>query len=255
MRLTLVQSDIVWESAAASLSRLDALLAKVETDLIVLPEMFSTGFSMKASAIAEPEDGPSFRWMLQKSAALKAVLIGSVPTKTTEGKAVNRLYVTFPDGRHLHYDKKHLFTLAKEHEHYEPGTQKLQFEWLGWRIFPLVCYDLRFPVWARNTAQAPYDLLIYIANWPKQRRLHWSALLQARAIENQAVCAGVNRVGEDGNGHHYSGDSCLIAASGEKLWEHSDTESVFTTTLNKADLLELRQRLPFLNDADSFTLI
>ena len=191
--------------------------------------------------------------MREQAAVLGAALCGSFICSDA-GKYYNRLVWMYPDGRMATYDKRHLFGLAGEHETYTAGAERLRVEWLGWRICPLICYDLRFPVWSRNRAEQPYDLLVYIANWPSRRAHHWRSLLLARAIENQACVAGVNMAGTDGNGYEYSGDSALIDYSGQTLCCISGAEGVFTTKLSLENMQHYRQQLPFLQDADRFDI-
>jgi predicted amidohydrolase len=226
--------------------------AAPKTDLIILPEMFTTGFSMSAPELAEETEGETLRWMQAQAKRHQAVLTGSVIVKEADAY-FNRLLWVRPDGSYKKYDKRHLFRMAKEHHTYTPGTERLVVELNGWRICPLVCYDLRFPVWSRNQENA-YDLLLYVANWPKARNHAWSTLLQARAIENLAYVAGVNRIGTDGNNHPYSGDSAIISPKGIKLLETSEVEGIHTLTLNKQELIDFREAFPAHLDADAFML-
>lgn len=249
LRITTVQSTLHWEDRSANLHMFDekTRMLKGRTDLIVLPEMFTTGFSMNAAAVAEKMDGPAVRWMRAKSAQLGAVVAGSLIIEEG-GRFFNRLIWMRPDGKLLHYDKRHLFTLAKEHETYMAGRDKLIAEWRGWKICPLICYDLRFPVWSRNAED--YDLLLYVANWPEKRSYHWRQLLIARAIENQAYTVGVNRVGEDGKGLGYTGDTSVIDYSGKVVYCVSGAEDVFTCLLSKEKMSGYREKLNFLGDRD-----
>ena len=258
LTVSLVQTTLHWHDPAANRAALAELLADALpgpgiTDLIVLPEMFTTGFSMEAGAQAEPYPGPTLAWMQAQAARYDAVVTGSVLTRAGEAH-YNRLLWVRPDGSHSTYDKRHLFRLAGEHEVYTPGRCRLLEEWRGWRIRPLVCYDLRFPVWSRNTAHQPYDLLLYVANWPQARAEIWRTLLRARAIENMAYTVGVNRLGTDGVGHDYPGQSALLDTQGDYLAQAGNLQTVLTHRLRAAPLLELRQQLPFLLDADAFTL-
>ncbi|MFD1468962.1 amidohydrolase [Hymenobacter caeli] len=256
LTLTLVQADLHWHDAAANRAQFDALLAAhaQPTDLIVLPEMFTTGFSMDAAGQAETMDGPTVAWLRATAARHDAVVTGSVIIREG-GHYYNRLLWARPDGTLAHYDKRHLFTFAGEHRTYTAGRGGPPVEaWRGWRICPLVCYDLRFPVWSRNPAAAPYDLLLYVANWPAVRRGPWQVLLQARALENLACVAGVNRVGTDGSGHAYAGDSALLDARGQYLAEAGDAVGCFTRTLSWADLQDFRAKFPALQDGDAFAL-
>lgn len=254
LRITIIQTALHWQDATANRNMFSEKLAVAApaTDLIVLPEMFTTGFSMDAAGLAEHAEGPTLQWMQEEAARYSAVLTGSVMVKEG-GNYYNRLYWVRPDGSYEHYDKRHLFRMAQEHHSYTPGKEKLLVEWKGWNICPLVCYDLRFPVWSRNVG-SQYDLLLYVANWPKPRANAWSTLLQARAIENLSYVVGVNRVGTDGNGHPYTGDSAIIHPKGHKLLETTETEGIHTITLSKQELTEFREAFPAHLDADNFTL-
>lgn len=269
MRISIVQASLHWENAAANRRMFSEKIAPLRglTDLVILPEMFTTGFSMNAAALAESMDGPTVEWMAGTAQTLETAVTGSFICRE-HGRFYNRLLWVFPDGNIRQYDKKHLFTLAEEDRHYTSGRERITVEWKDWRICPLICYDLRFPVWSRNAYRGGpsdgrrgsrdegfYDLLIYVANWPNRRNHHWKSLLNARAIENQAFVAGVNMVGKDGNGFEYSGDSCLIDFSGQNICQISGHEGVFTAELSLAELREYRERLPFLHDADTFQLL
>jgi omega-amidase len=258
LTVSLVQTSLHWHDPAANRTQLTDLLASTLpgpglTDLIVLPEMFTTGFSMEAAAQAEPYPGPTLAWLQQEAARYNAVVTGSVLT-LEDGSYYNRLLWVRPDGSHSTYDKRHLFRLAGEHEVYTPGTGRLLEEWRGWHIRPLICYDLRFPVWSRNSQHEPYDLLLYVANWPRPRVEIWRTLLRARAIENLAYTVGVNRLGTDGAGQEYSGQSALLDIHGEYLAQAGNMQTVLTHTLRAAPLLEFREKAPFLLDADDFEL-
>jgi predicted amidohydrolase len=211
--------------------------------------MFTTGFSMAASELAEAhDDSPTLEWMREQAAKLDAAITGSVII-SDEGRYFNRLYWVEPAGRVLHYDKKYRFTLAGEHRHYAAGSERLLVDYRGWRICPLICYDLRFPEWSRNDPADPFDLLIYVASWPRPRAHDWRTLLAARAIENQCYVAGVNRVGEDGNGLSYRGDSCLIdPGPAGVVATVAEVASVVTASIDRERLLALRRLLPFLQD-------
>ena len=252
LRISTVQTHLIWENRKANLSRFDQLLQPLAdmTDLVVLPEMFTTGFSMKAAALAEPMDGPSVEWMARQAEKLRAVVTGSLIISEKK-HYYNRLVWMHPNGQCEYYDKRHLFTLAKEQESYTAGTQKLIVDYKGWKICPLVCYDLRFPAWSRNLED--YDLLIYVANWPTPRRHHWQSLLVARAIENQCYVVGVNREGTDENGWNFSGDTAIIDYGGNHRYQVADTEAVFTSTLSLEEQQNFRQRFQFLPDRDDFT--
>jgi predicted amidohydrolase len=253
LRISVVQTSLHWENREANLEmfsdKIDAI--KEETDLILLPEMFSTSFSMSAEKLAETMDGEVIQWMKETSAKKNAVVCGSLMMKDG-GKFYNRLIWMQPDGNLQYYDKRHLFGLGEEHNHYSSGNKKILVELKGWKILPLVCYDLRFPVWARNVDH--YDLLLYVANWPERRVNAWKTLLEARAIENQCYVAGVNRVGNDGHGIHHTGESSVIDPRGEILWRETERECIHTCTLSYHHLNHIRESLPFLKDADQFEI-
>lgn len=254
LKITLVQSEIIWEDPAANLAHYGEVLDRMvePTDLIILPEMFTTGFTMDPQPYAETMDGLSIRWMAAQADRWKAAVTGSLIIKE-DGKYFNRLIWMEPGGKYQTYDKRHLFAMAGEHEEYEAGTERLIIDYNGWRICPMICYDLRFPVWARN--DDAYDLLIYTANWPNKRAYDWMTLLRARAIENQCYVAAVNRVGTDANGHEYNGDSCVIDPGWRHvLWHAEKEEAVQTVALTAEHLMEVRSRLPFLQDRDQFTI-
>ena len=259
LRISLVQGDTLWHDPAGNREHYGELVAPLRgiTDLVMLPETFTSGFSNDAIDQAEGMDGPTVRWMLDQAAALDAVVTGSVQLREG-GHVYNRMLWARPDGRLDHYDKRHLFTYAREHERYAPGRERLVVELKGWRVNPLVCYDLRFPVFARNTLDADgrpaFDLQLYVANWPAARAYAWKTLLRARAIENLCYVAGLNRVGRDGNGLAYCGDSAVIDFLGVPLSECTDVEVVSTTTLLAAELAAHRERFPALRDGDAFTL-
>ena len=259
LTVSLVQVDLHWHDPAANRAQLTNLLASALpgpglTDLIVLPEMFTTGFSMAAATQAEAYPGPTLAWLRAQAAHYDAVVTGSVLTQVGEAYH-NRLLWVRPDGTHSCYDKRHLFRLAGEHEVYTAGTGQLTEEWRGWRIRPLICYDLRFPVWSRNNPREPYDLLLYVANWPQARAEIWKALLRARAIENMAYALGVNRLGIDGLGHGYAGDSALLDMHGDYVAQAGNLQTVLTHTLQAAPLRAYREQMPFLEDADEFSMI
>lgn len=258
LNVTLVQADLAWHDPQSNRRRLQERLAALAgaTDLIVLPEMFTTGFTMEAESVAEVADGPSVAWLRAQAAQLGAAITGSIATKDGDSY-YNRLIWVRPDGTHESYDKRHLFRMAHEHDHYSAGTGRPIIALKGWKILPLVCYDLRFPVWSRNQigGEAGYDVLLYVANWPARRRHAWQTLLQARAIENLSYCIGVNRVGRDGAGIDYAGDSAAIDYLGQPMTAPSQQEFVATATLDKAALDTFRARFPAHLDADRFRLI
>jgi omega-amidase len=254
LRISIIQSNLHWHNAEANRSMFSEKLTEAapKSDLIILPEMFTTGFSMSAPELAEDPEGPTLNWMIQEAKKYQAILTGSIIVKEND-KYYNRLYWVRPDSSYLTYDKRHLFRMAKENHTYTAGKEKLIITLKGWNICPLICYDLRFPVWSRNTENA-YDLLLYVANWPKARSQAWRILLQARAIENLAFVAGVNRVGIDGNGHPYSGDSAIIHPKGHHLLETKESEGIHTITLNKKELDNFRTAFPAHLDSDTFSL-
>ena len=253
LRITTVQSALHWEDRGANLAMFSEKLAELagRTDLVVLPEMFTTGFSMNAPSLAEPMDGPTMQWLDAQAKAVGAVITGSFIV-VEHGRYYNRLVWMRPNGYFETYDKRHCFTLAGEHETYTAGNTKRIVELNGWKICLLICYDLRFPVWSRNTDG--YDLLVFVANWPETRSHHWSQLLIARAIENQAYAIGVNRTGTDAKGHTYSGDTAVIDYSGRTQYRVSGTEAVFTVNLSLEGLRAYREKLPFLADRDNFKI-
>lgn len=261
LRISLVQGDTRWHDPEGNREYYGALVARLAgtTDLVILPETFTSGFSNDALERAETMDGPTVAWMREQAAAVDAAITGSLQLRVGD-RVFNRLLWVTPDGNISHYDKRHLFRFAGEHERYAPGRDRLVLEWRGWRICPLVCYDLRFPVFARNRygverpGGADFDLQIYVANWPAARDHAWKTLLRARAIENLCYVAGVNRVGRDGNEIDYLGGSMVLDYLGQPLNECGESEVVATSTLLVADLAAHRERFPALLDADGFEL-
>ncbi|TKR34208.1 amidohydrolase [Luteimonas gilva] len=261
LRISLVQGATRWHDPAGNRDYYADLIAPLHgtTDLVLLPETFTSGFSNEAIGQAETMDGPTVAWIKAQAKKLDAAVAGSVQLRTPQG-VFNRLLWATPDGGLKHYDKRHLFRYAKEHERYAGGRERLTVEWKGWRICPLVCYDLRFPVFSRNRYDVErkggldYDLLLYVANWPSARAYPWKTLLRARAIENLCYVAGLNRVGTDGNGLHYSGDSAVIDFLGHPVSECTDEEVVVTTTLLADELAAHRERFPAMLDGDAFTI-
>lgn len=253
LKLTLVQTPLRWENPEANRHFFTEQLEHLsDTDLIILPEMFTTGFSMAPRAKAEEAAGKTQDWMQELAARHDCAVTGSVMTRQN-GQFFNRLLWVEPSGRVLSYDKKHLFTMAEETRHYTGGKERLIVNWKDWKICPMICYDLRFPVWSRNTALA-YDLLLYVANWPAVRTRAWESLLPARAIENSAYVAGVNRVGKDGNQIDYVGQSAVFDPRGEALVKLGNHQQVTTIKLDKADLEAYRKKFPVHLDADPFEL-
>jgi omega-amidase len=256
LRVSLIQQSLAWQNAAANRDHFDALLTPLgnNTDVIVLPEMFPTGFSMDVEKLAEPPNGPTSKWLEAKARELNCAITGSLIVKDADCY-YNRLLWAAPDGEVYHYDKRHLFRMAKEHNHFTPGGRNaLSVQWRSFHICPLVCYDLRFPVYSRRRPELEYDVLIYVASWPAARRHAWRTLLKARAIENQAFVVGVNRIGTDGNGVGYCGDSVVHDYLGEPVAELTNESAVTTVELDGDGLKGFRERFPAHLDADRFTL-
>lgn len=285
LSVTLIQTDLYWENPTANLANLEEKIALIstQTDLIILPEMFNSGFTMNAKSVAEPMNFTTFKWLRQQAKKANAVVTGSFIVK--EGtQFFNRLIWMRPDGTFEKYDKRHLFRMGNEHLTFTAGTERIIVELKGWKICPLICYDLRFPVWSRQVrshegTKAPsdvefnnvlniepqtsniehqksntYDLLIYVANWPSTRSQVWDILLQARALENQSYCIGVNRVGKDGMGLNYSGNSAIVDFKGNPNFYQQDTEVIHSQTLNYQELIDFRTKFPAYLDADNFTI-
>lgn len=252
LTLTLVQTELAWEAPADNRQHIEVLLAQHprRSDLVVLPEMFTTGFSMNALANAEEPGGETEQWMQALARERDCAVTGSIAVKA-DGGVFNRMLFATPEKVTV-YDKRHLFRMAGEHKRYAAGEERVIVAWRGWRILLQVCYDLRFPVFSRN--REDYDLALYVANWPAARRLHWRALLLARAIENQACVAGVNRIGSDARGLDYSGDSLAIAGDGEILADLENDNGAVSLVLSGAALEDYRERFPCHLDADAFTL-
>lgn len=279
LTITLIQTQLFWEDKQANLKMLEEKINSISqrTEIIVLPEMFSTGFTMNAKIMAETMDGPAVEWMRKIATQKKVVLTGSLIikdiTSPLSGASVdeayyNRLIWMLPNGTYGIYNKRHLFAYASEDEHYDAGEKRLIASVNDWKINLQVCYDLRFPVWARQAPSLPppsgeemlpggeteYDVLVYVANWPERRSHAWKTLLQARAIENQCYVIGVNRVGNDGNTIYHSGDSMVVDPLGEVLYHKKDEEDICTITLDKNHLNTVREKFPFWKDADFFKI-
>lgn len=301
LTITIIQTNLHWEDKPANLKMLEEKIMgiKEKTEIVVLPEMFNTGFTMQPEKLAETMEGETVAWMKRVAMEKRVVLVGSVAVKTEErmetglsertetgisertetvSSYTNRLLWMLPNGQYGYYDKRHLFAFAGEDEHYTAGNKRLIASVKGWKINLQVCYDLRFPVWARNRSFAPsyataaegtqddkassadisnqpeYDVLVYVANWPERRSHAWKTLLQARAIENQCYVVGVNRVGNDGNNIYHSGDSMIVDPLGEVLYTKKDEEDIHTITIDKAQLDTVREKLPFLKDGDGFSI-
>lgn len=252
LNIAIFQLDLVWENPAANRAKIDEWLRKIELniDVVFLPEMFTTGFSMNVSELAESMDGETLQWMKYRCSQHQFAICGSLIIQEN-GKFYNRLVFVEPSGEVRFYNKRHLFTMGNEESHFQKGTERLVVQYKGWRICPLICYDLRFPVWSRN--RNDYDLLVYSANWPQNRNDVWNALLKARSIENQCYVVGVNRVGLDGHGIDYTGDSQVFSSKGKELAKSlSENEEILTTSLSFQEMTEFRRRFPVLNDADVF---
>jgi omega-amidase len=253
MKVALIQTELIWEQAEDNRTRLSEKIEAIgqPVDIIVLPEMFTTGFTMNPVAVAESIDGPTVSWMKLTAEKSGSAICGSIII-SEEGHFYNRLLFVLPSGAVYQYDKRHLFTLAGEDQIYTAGKNKLIVEYKGFRICPLVCYDLRFPVFSRNLED--YDLLLYVANWPEPRINAWDALLRARAMENMSFVVGVNRVGSDKNGHQYPGHSAAVDYLGNYIIEPLGGEGVFIAHLDRDAMIEARQKFGFLNDRDHFTV-
>lgn len=254
LTITIIQSHLQWENPIANRLNFSEKIQSISenTDLVVLPEMFTTGFSMQATTLAEEPQGETLNWMISEAKKHTIAITGSIIVREEE-RFYNRLYFVFPTGDFKHYDKRHTFTLAGEHLTYTAGKEQLVVDYKGWKIFPLICYDLRFPVWARNSQE--YDLVLYVANWPVKRITAWDTLLKARAIENMSYCVGVNRVGLDGKGHEYNGHSAVFDVLGQQIsTKNFEKEFVETVSLSKEYLNDQRQKLQFLKDRDAYQI-
>jgi predicted amidohydrolase len=260
LKITPIQSDLHWEDTEANLAMFEEKIWQIgnTTDVIVLPEMFTTGFTMAASKLSEHMNMRTFKWMKQMADQTGALILGSY-IATVHERHFNRLLWMEPGGHFKTYDKRHLFRMANEHKVYTPGESLLIAPWKGWKICPLICYDLRFPVWSRNkwdaqTRKLNYDVLVYVANWPTTRIDAWNTLLKARAIENLSYVVGVNRIGQDGNGIEYNGNSSIISPKGEYIYTNEGTESMRTIELSSNSLEAFRDRFPAYQDADGFDI-
>ena len=256
LKITLIQSNLHWEDKEKNLQMFSEKISSIreETDIIVLPEMFSTGFTMNAGSMAEKMNGITVNWMKEISEIKNCVVTGSLIIEE-DGKYFNRLIWMQPDGLDF-YDKRHLFSYAGEDKTYNQGKNKIVKTVKGWKVMPLVCYDLRFPVWSRRSKQNDYDLLIYVANWPEKRVFAWQQLLIARAIENQCYVAGLNRTGNDGNDFYHSGESAVLNFLGENVLKmNANEEFVHTAILSKDDLENFRKQFAFFQDGDEFNIV
>ena len=269
LTISTIQTTLHWENKEANRQMLEQKISSIrdKTEIVILPEMFSTGFSMKPAALAETMEGETVQWMKKIASEKKIILTGSIIVEENENY-FNRLIWMLPNGKYGYYDKRHRFAFAGEDQYYTAGNKRLIASVKGWKINLQVCYDLRFPVWARQTspsnslskgegeiATPEYDVLIYVANWPERRNTAWKTLLQVRAIENQSYVVGVNRVGKDGNDIYHSGDSMIIDPLGEILYQKKDEEDIFTISLNKEHLQNVREKFPFWKDADEFQIM
>jgi predicted amidohydrolase len=256
LNITIIQTHLYWEDAESNLKHFDSKINNIiiPTDIIVLPEMFTTGFTMNPKQFAEEHGGKGLRWMIEKAKQKNCVLVGSISVKD-KGQFYNRLYWVKPDGSFQFYDKRHLFKMGNEDQFYTAGPEKLIFDYKGWKICPLICYDLRFPVWSKNQKENSYDVLIYVANWPEVRAYPWKQLLIARAIENQSYVVGLNRIGNDGNGVSHSGDSAVINPRGElmsTIQSHEDKAETLSLSYNYLE--DFRSKFPVLLDGDEFEI-
>ena len=253
LKIAAIQTNLTWENSHVNLASFQTKIDLLdEVDLIVLPEMFSTGFTMQPTLVAETMDGNTVQWMITIATSKNVAIVGSIVIEENQ-QYYNRVIFVHANGKIETYDKRHSFSLAGEHKVYTSGEKRLIVNLKGWRICPLICYDLRFPVWSRNTDD--YDLLIYMANWPKPRIFAWDTLLKARAIENMSYCVGVNRVGEDENGYQYNGHTAVYDYLGADVATTIDgEEEVLQFTLTKSFQNETRKKLNFLNDRDHFTI-
>jgi predicted amidohydrolase len=250
LKVTIIQTALFWEDADANLTMFDKKIDNIadETDLIVLPEMFTTGFSMNAQNLAQDMNGRTVDWVKKKAADKRCDMTGSVII-WENGKYYNRLLWAKPDGSLFCYDKRHLFRMTGEEKIYSAGDKNITVDLNGWRIRPFICYDLRFPCWTRNFNNS-YDVAIFVANWPQKRSYHWKTLLLARAMENQCYVIGLNRVGEDGNGYYHSGDSSVIDPAGNIIFQRQDEEIIFNASISHSLLTDYRKAFPAWMDAD-----
>ncbi|MBD1429245.1 MULTISPECIES: amidohydrolase [Sphingobacterium] len=260
IKITIFQAYLFWENVEKNLQNLSLRLSSLreKTDLIILPEMFNTGFTTNVEKCAEAMDGMTMRWLYETAKKFECVVAGTLIIQEN-GNYYNRFVWMSADGSYVHYDKRHLFGMSKENQPSEKdfftaGKSRIMLQLKGWKICPMICYDLRFPVWSRN-AENGYDLLVYTASWPDKRSSHWRALIPARAIENQAYVIGVNRVGHDGNEVYYSGGSMCISPLGDVVYYKPEDEDLYTFTLNPQDLQKARENFPFLQDGDKFSIL
>ena len=254
LTISLIQTDLIWENPEANRSHFEEKINSLQTttDLVILPEMFTTGFTMNAKQLAEKTNGKTVSWMQHIAKEKQIAITGSLIIKEN-GNFYNRLVFVHPSGKTKYYNKRHSFTLAKEDETYTSGSKKLIIDYKGWKICPLICYDLRFPVWSRNTEN--YDLLLYVASWPEKRIYAWDSLLKARAIENMSYTIGVNRIGKDANDFNYNGHSIILDSLGENISEeNNEQDAIISFTIDKSKQNSIRHKLSFLNDMGSFEI-
>ena len=256
LRFTLIQSDLHWEKIAKNISMFEAKINAISEplEIVVLPEMFTTGFSLTPTFLAEEMNGDTIAWMTKMAKEKRIILTGSVMMKENS-QFFNRLIWMQPDGEFGYYDKRHLFSYGGEDRQFSSGSKRFIAQVKGWKICTMVCYDLRFPVWNRMSNEAEYDVLLYVANWPKRRIDAWKTLLKARAIENQCYVVAVNRVGTDGMHLSYNGESCVINPLGEVLYSKADAEDIFTIDLDKELIQQTRTTFPFQKDKDAFVIM
>ncbi|MEO8961972.1 MAG: nitrilase family protein [Ginsengibacter sp.] len=258
LTFTLIQTDLFWENKKANMQMLQHKIESIKekTEVVILPEMFTTGFSMKPELLGEKMDGETIDWMRRVASAKKIILTGSIIIEQ-KGQYYNRLIWMLPNGDYGFYDKRHLFAYGNEHEHYTAGDKKLIASVKGWKINLQICYDLRFPVWSRQTTggiEDKYEILINVANWPEKRSIAWNTLLRARAIENQCFVVGLNRTGVDGNKIFYDGQSSIIDPLGGIIYSKNTDEDIYTCTLLREKIIESRTQFPFWRDADKFII-
>lgn len=253
LNISLVQTALVWQQARANCEHIQQMLTdnEAETDLIILPEMFNSGFTLEAKKVAESMSGETVQWMQQLAQQQQAAVTGSLVIRDNQ-QNYNRMIIAYPDGKLDWYDKKHLFRMANEQQRYAAGDKRVVVEWRDWRIALYVCYDLRFPVWCRN--QNDTDLMLFVASWPAVRAYPWQTLLRARAIENLCYVAGVNRIGTDANDIAYQGNSAVIDMAGNEICQMDDADAIQTITLSGEALLKFREKFPAHLDADSFSV-
>lgn len=251
--IALIQTELFWEDVEKNLARFDSLISKVgKADIIVLPEMFSTAFSMNTELLAEEKEGHTFHWVMKKAKEKNCAICGSHIVKEN-GKVYNQFLWCDENGNSFSYNKRHLFRMANEDQHFAAGEERIIIDYKGWKILPLVCYDLRFPVWSRNK-NLEYDLMIYVANWPEARRQPWMTLLKARAIENLSYVVGVNRIGMDGRNIDHSGDSMIIDFKGDEIIHGDKREIILESHIDKTELENFREKFPAYKDADKFEI-